>query len=228
MRSSSERGGIGQLAGDLFMTLAYLVILRPLAIVFIYVEMLLVVAALLLIHPCVKVYQWLMQKGSRTTADRGNSGSECDVVTDDEGDAAHVAGVGARTSGIDWRPLYETFRNFVSFRVLLRLLLSSKIPINEARLISRSRLYRAFQPLVFGGDGRVRPADTDADVDAAGGGDADDSSAPAPTSAGGSPPRRRRKFFVETFWNGMAKPWRPPHVAPWDTAIADKVAASSL
>lgn len=47
--------------------------------------------------------------------------------------------------------LYHMFRNTTSLRTFLRLLIGKGIPINEERL-SRSWLYRMFEPLTFGGN----------------------------------------------------------------------------
>eukprot|EP00658_Telonema_sp_P-2_P022954 TRINITY_DN19199_c0_g1_i2.p1 TRINITY_DN19199_c0_g1~~TRINITY_DN19199_c0_g1_i2.p1 ORF type:complete len:386 (-),score=63.81 TRINITY_DN19199_c0_g1_i2:58-1215(-) len=49
--------------------------------------------------------------------------------------------------------VYENLRNIASIRQFLRLLLNtSLIPFNEVRLVTQSRFYRVFQPLVFEGN----------------------------------------------------------------------------
>jgi hypothetical protein len=49
--------------------------------------------------------------------------------------------------------VYENLRNIASLRQFLRLLLNtSLIPFNEVRLVTQSRFYRVFQPLVFEGN----------------------------------------------------------------------------
>jgi hypothetical protein len=141
----ARKTGVTRIALDFIITSLYVVLLKPLAVVAIYLEMVLVGIILLCIIGC------SFLKGA----------------------------------SLDTTPVYETFRNMVSLRVFLRLLLSSRIPINETRLVKRSTMYRACQPLVFesGRGVRERPKD------GSGGG------------ASGQGSAKKKKFVVDAHWN---------------------------
>jgi hypothetical protein len=142
----ARRTGVAHIAVDGLITLLYIVCLRPLAIVAIYLEMVFVGVILL----CIMV------------------------------------GAKLRGSSTDSTPVYETFRNMFSLRVFLRLLLSSRIPINETRLVKRSTMYRACQPLVFDSGRGVRQPKA---------------SAQSSGAASATPGGRRKRFIVDAHWN---------------------------
>ena len=48
-----------------------------------------------------------------------------------------------------WHDLYHSWRNVVSARVLLHVLLGSHVPVNYGRLERFSRLYRVLQPILY-------------------------------------------------------------------------------
>jgi hypothetical protein len=48
-----------------------------------------------------------------------------------------------------WKALFTVLRNLFSIRVFLRLFISNRIGMDEQRLASSSRVFRAFHPLVF-------------------------------------------------------------------------------
>lgn len=159
----ARRGGVVQLMADASLALLYVAVLRPLSVIAIYVEMVVVGAVLAVLFLTSALHK------------RGRS-----------------------SSMFDWRPIYETFRNVVSLRLFLRLLFgyASWIPVNEARLVKRSRLYRALQPLVFERGGRVRP-----------------SCSPPPSharhAATQSETPKKRRFMVDTYYQ-MKRHWVPP------------------
>jgi len=93
---------------DLLLIILCYVMVRPLAIVFVYCEQL----ALVLFH-------------------------SLDAMTS----------CNNRPSAL--RRMYHSLRNLVSLRLFLRLLFSSRIPINEGRLHSTSASYRLLKPFVF-------------------------------------------------------------------------------
>lgn len=138
----AAKTGLGRIAIDFAITSLYVVMLKPLAVVAIYLEMILVGVILLFI----------------------------------------VAASFVKGKSLDTTPVYETFRNMVSLRVLLRLLLSSRIPINETRLVKRSTMYRACQPLVFDSGRGIRERQQDG----------------APSAPGSA---RKKKFIVDAHWN---------------------------
>lgn len=176
--AARRTGGPARIALDFVVTSFYVVMLRPLAIVAIYFEMLLVGLILLAI----------------------------------------IASNVLRGKSLDATPVYETFRNMVSLRVFLRLLLSSRIPINESRLVKRSTMYRACQPLVFDSGRGVREKPKDA---------ANGSSGPGGGSA------KKKRFVVDAHWNvhqrwnelrrtGGAGLWGRPESQPKVLAFDDE------